>query len=67
MGERKVAYGIVVGKPDGDYLEDLGVDGRVILKLIFIRRERGMDWIDVAQYRERYRILVNAVMNLRVP
>jgi hypothetical protein len=27
----------------------------------------GMNWIDVAQDRDRWRTLVNAVMNLRVP
>jgi hypothetical protein len=27
----------------------------------------GMDWIDMAQDRDRSRALVNAVMNLRVP
>jgi hypothetical protein len=27
----------------------------------------GMDWIDLAQHRDRWRVLVNAVMNLRVP
>jgi hypothetical protein len=26
----------------------------------------GMDWIDLAQSREQWRALVNAVMNLRV-
>jgi hypothetical protein len=26
----------------------------------------GMDWIDLAQYRDKWRALVNTVMNLRV-
>jgi hypothetical protein len=28
---------------------------------------RGLDWIDLTQDRDRWRDLVNAVMNLRVP
>jgi len=27
----------------------------------------GMDWIELAQYRDRLQALVNAVMNLRAP
>jgi hypothetical protein len=28
---------------------------------------RGLDWIELAQDRDRWRLLVNAVMNLQVP
>jgi hypothetical protein len=27
----------------------------------------GRDWIELAQYRDQWRALVNTVMNLRVP
>jgi hypothetical protein len=50
-----------------DHLNDLDVNGRITLKLIFKKRWGGMEWIDVAQDRERQQALVNAVMNLRVP
>jgi len=50
-----------------DHLEDSGVDRRIILKLIFSKWDGGMDWIDLAQNREKWRAIVNAVMNLRVP
>jgi hypothetical protein len=48
-------------------LENPGVDGRIILKWIFERLEGGIDWINMAQDRDRWRALVKAVMNLRVP
>jgi len=51
-----------------DHLEDPGVDGRIILRLIFRKWVRGgMDWIDLCQDRDRRMALVNAVINLRVP
>ena len=32
-----------------------------------VLQEVGWDWIDLAQNRKRWRALMNAVMNLRVP
>jgi hypothetical protein len=52
---------------EGDHLGDTGVDGRIILKLIFKKWDGGIDWIELSQDRDRWRALVNAVMNLRVP
>jgi len=50
-----------------DHLGDPGVDGRIIVRWIQEVGCRGMDWIELAQDRDRWRALVNAVMNLRVP
>jgi hypothetical protein len=49
-------------------LGDPGVDGRIILRWIFRKWDVGsVDWIELAQGRDRWRALVNAVMNLLVP
>jgi hypothetical protein len=49
-------------------LGNLGIDGRIILKWIFREWNGGdMDYIDLAQDRDWWRALVNAVMNVRVP
>ena len=48
-------------------MKDPGVDGRIISKWIIVNWDGGMDWIDLAQDRERWRAVVNAVVNLRVP
>ena len=62
MGESRGVY------RERDHFEDPGIDGRIILRWIFRKWDvRGMDWIDLAQDGDRWRALVNAVMNLRVP
>ena len=44
-----------------NYLEDPGVDGRIILKGTFRKWDGGMDWTELAQDRGRWRALVNAL------
>jgi hypothetical protein len=69
MGEKRNAYRILVGNPEGKI--PLGRTRRkwadnIKMDLIEIGWD-GMDWIDLAQDRDQWRALVNAVMNLRVP
>ena len=69
MGERRGVYNVLVGKPEGK--RPLGRPRRrwednVKMNL----QEVGcgiLDWIELAQDTDRWRVLVNAVMNLRVP
>jgi hypothetical protein len=67
--EKRNAYMILVGKPERK--RPLGrrrrrwVDNiKIVLREI---GRDGMDWIDLAQDRDKWKALVNTVMNLRVP
>ena len=66
--ERRSAYKVLVGRPEGKRtLARPGIHGRIILKLIFKKSDGGMDWIDLARNWDRWRAVVKAVMNVRVP
>jgi len=69
MGEEKGAYRVMVGKPEGK--RPLGKPRhRWADNIRMDIQEVGcgcMDWIGLAQDRDRWRRLVSAVMNLRVP
>jgi hypothetical protein len=69
MGERRGLYRVVVGKPEGK--RPLGRPRRRWEDNIKVNLQEvrcgGMDWIELAQNRDRWRVRVNAVMNLRVP
>ena len=69
MGEGRGVYRVLVGKPEGK--RPLGRPRRRWEDNIKMDLQEvgcgGMDWIEVAQDRDRWRALVTEVMNLRVP
>jgi hypothetical protein len=68
MGEGKGVYRVLVGKPEGK--RPLGRPRRRWEDNMKMDLQEvgmyGMDWIKLAQDRDRWRTLVNAVMNLQV-
>jgi hypothetical protein len=69
MGEVRAAYNILVGRPEGRkplarprhrWEDNIRMDLREI-------GFGDVDWIHLAQDRDRWRAVVNTVMNLRVP
>jgi hypothetical protein len=69
MGEKRNAYEILVGNPEGN--RPLGRSRRRWVNNINMDlREIGwdaMDWIDQAQARDQWRAIVNKKMNLQIP
>jgi hypothetical protein len=69
MGEKRNTYRLLVGKPEGNrplgrprrrWVDNIRMDiGEV--------RWGDVDWIGLAKDRNRWRALVNSVLNLRVP
>jgi len=69
MGEDRGVYRVLVGKPDGRrplgrprhrWVDNIRMD---LQEVGFVY----MDWIGLAQNRDRWQTLVSVVMNLRVP
>jgi hypothetical protein len=69
MGEKRNAYKLLVGKPEGKrppgrprhrWVDNMGMDlGEV--------EWSDVDWIGLAQDRNTWRVLANSALNLRVP
>jgi hypothetical protein len=69
MGEKRGVYRVLVGKPEGK--RPLGIPRRRWdnnIKVYLQELQCGyVDWIELARDRDRWRALVYAVMNFRVP
>jgi hypothetical protein len=68
MGERRGMYRVLVGKPEGkrpfgrprhSWEDNIKMDLQEV-------KCGGMDWIELAEDRDRWQALVNVVMNIQV-
>jgi len=69
MGMRRGVYRVLEGQPQGkralrSFRRKWEYNNKMDLQEVGLG---GMKWIDLAQDRDRWRVLVTAVMNLRVP
>ena len=68
LGRRKAHTGFQwVNLSDKDNFEDVGVGWRIILERILQIGIKSVDWIDLAEDRDKRRAVVNTVMSLRLP
>jgi hypothetical protein len=69
MGEKRNAYRLLVGKPEGKGpLEGPRRRWMYNTRMGLVEVGWGdVDWIGLAQDRDRWRAIVNSVLNLRVP
>jgi len=65
MGERRGVFRFLVGKPEGKRPRHTWEDNiKMDLQEVGCR---GVDWIELAQDRDKWHVLVNAVTNHRIP
>jgi hypothetical protein len=69
MGDERIAYRILVGKPEGK--RPLGIPRRRwadnIKTELRVIGGGGMNWFNLVLDRDQWKVHVNTVMNIRVP
>jgi len=65
--KRKTCYVSIRKLKERDHLEDRRGNGRLLKWNIQIKKWDGVEWINLGQYMDAWRELVNAVLNIPVP